>query len=318
LRIADLKFIFYTPQKISWLPLNKQKIFGPRRLWTIIGLSWQLLKNKPDALFIPVHALPFFCPKKTYKIIHDTAFKRQPNSYSLFQKIYFNFDLKRCLKICAKIFVPTSQVKTDLVQYFHADPEKIIIIPHGHTSKNTQPPTLNRQSQILYIGRIEEKKNILNLVAAFQTFNQRHPEYSLILAGKPGYGFNEIQSTIKNLKSKIINLGHVTDEQKYKLLGESSCLVLVSKDEGFGIPLLEAFDFNLPVLASNIPVLHEVGDNACLYTNPDNPAQIAHDLEKIIFDDKLKQELINNGRERLKQFDWQKTTNKILQILLSR
>lgn len=339
----NAKIIYYTPEKISWLPAEKQKIleWPFKFLWTQIRLSLAIIKDQPNALFIPAHTIPWFHPQKTFVIIHDVAFIKQPEIYSkkhiaenspfaLLFKIgtfiktlgeysttefdYLKYSTEQAVKKSYKIFVPTAQVKQDLIQHFKANPEKIIVAPHGYTTKNRQSSVVSRQPQILYIGRIEEKKNILNLAGAFQIFNQKHPEYTLVLAGKPGHNFENLKLKIKNLKF----LGYVTNEQKYKLLNESSCLTLISRDEGFGIPLLEGFDFNLPVLASNIPVLKEVGgSSACLYTDPYNPAQIADDLEKIIFDDKLRQELIKNGRDRLKEFDWQKTTHKILKIILN-
>ena len=76
----NINFIFYTPKKISWLPDEQQKILNwPFKfLWTQIRLSLEMLFNKPEIYFSPVHTLPFFTPKNSYKIIHDIAFKKNP------------------------------------------------------------------------------------------------------------------------------------------------------------------------------------------------------------------------------------------------
>ena len=101
---------------------------------------------------------------------------------------------------------------------------------------------------------------------------------------------------------------------------ESAALALVSKEEGFGFPILEAFDFGLPVVASDIPVLREIGGDACMYVNPDSPESIAQGLEMVLAETcraVFLQEKIEKGRERLKKFSWQKTAEKIFREMLN-
>ncbi|MFH1890366.1 MAG: glycosyltransferase family 1 protein [Candidatus Kuenenbacteria bacterium] len=331
---GDVDFIFYAPKIIEWLPESKHRIFGTKRLWTVLGLSFEMLRNKPDVLFVPVHTLPFFCPKRTVKIIHDIAFVENKQAYSFWQRMYLNFDLWRCARICEKIIVPTEKVKKDLLKYTGVNEDKIVVIKWGYNTKalkhlNTETlkhvdDEIYRRKQILYLGRVEEKKNIFNLIKGFEIFNKKYGDYKLILAGKAGkFPISNFQfpnnSQIKNSKFKIQNskfLGYISDEEKYKLLQESSCLVLVSKDEGFGIPILEAFDFELPVLASDIPALREVGKEACMYVDPNNPESIAQGLDKIAKDNGLREKLISKGRERLKKFNWETSLKKVLDVLL--
>ena len=118
-RLSDYNFIFYTPKKINWLPKENQKILSwPFKfLWTQIRLSWEMLINKPDIFFSPVHILPFFTPQKSFKIIHDVAFKKNKKIYNLKNRFLLNFDLKRATKKCVKIFTPSQQVKQDLLKY---------------------------------------------------------------------------------------------------------------------------------------------------------------------------------------------------------
>jgi len=96
-------------------------------------------------------------------------------------------------------------------------------------------------------------------------------------------------------------------------LRESAALALVSKEEGFGFPILEAFDFGLPVVASDIPVLREIGADACVYVNPDSLEDIARGLETAVVETHCNAFLqkIEKGHERLKKISWQKTAEKI-------
>ncbi len=334
-----IKYIFYTPEYISWLPRESQKVLNwPFRfLWTQIRLSLEMLIQKPDIYFSPVHTLPYFCPKKTFKIIHDVAFKKNKKLYNFKNRILLNFDLCRAIKKCEKIFVPTQQVKNDLLKFTKISENKIIVIPHGYTKKTSafapkksywttadrqkhkNTKTLfHKKKQILYIGRIEEKKNILNLIKAFEIFNKKYPDYKLILAGKidQKYFDKNIKYQILKIKNKIFFLGYVSEEKKYKLLSESVCLAFVPFEEGFGIPILEAFDFNLPVVCSDIPVLQEVGGEACIFVNSSSPQEISGKIEKIISDKNLKNNLIQKGEQQLEKFSWKKAGEKYLQEIL--
>ena len=331
-------FIFYTPEKISWLPEENQKILNwPFKfLWTQIRLSWKMLKNKPDIFFSPVHILPFFTPKKTFKIIHDIAFKKNKKIYNLKNKILLNLDLYRAIKKCEKIFVPSEQVKQDLLKYTKISEDKIIKINHGYKRKNFQFPISNfqlRKNQLLYIGRIEVKKNIINLIKAFEIFNKNpvkslrdhgvNNNYSLILAGKVDN--NYINKNINYFNNKNIKLlGYISEQEKFSLLRESKCLVYISKEEGFGIPILEAFDFNLPVVCSDIPVLREVGGDACIFVNPNSVQEIAKGIFSVIECNYsvipqycgIQFDLIEKAKQQLEKFSWQKAGEKYLQEIL--
>jgi glycosyltransferase involved in cell wall biosynthesis len=346
-KLNNIEVVFYTPQEIDWLPEENQKIlhWPFKFLWTQIRLAFELIFHPPEYMFFPVHAMPMalifvgICrnracpvpilksrfsggtgqcpvPTKFYRIIHDIAFKKQPRLYSLKQKLILNLDLWLARKLCLKIFVPTEAVRQDLLKYTKINSAKIVVVPWGYHAKTQNPISkTQKKKQILYIGRVEEKKNISNLIKAFELFKKEHPDYKLILAGKVDPVFQN-HNSLFIIHNSIELLGYVSEEKKHELLRESSALVLVSKEEGFGFPILEAFDFGLPVVASDIPVLREVGGEACLYVNPDSPESIVQSFEKIITDENLSQELIAAGRERLAQFSWPKTAGRILGEIL--
>lgn len=321
----NARFVYYMPREISWIPQQEQRIISMRRLWTQIGLSLRMLIDRPDVLFIPVHRLPFFCPKRTYRIIHDVAFLRKPEAYSWFGRLLLRIDLTRSVRICKKIFVPTQAVKDDLLHFTAIDPDRVIVIRFGYTGKQRNRETgkqRNRKKQILFIGRVEEKKNIGNLVDAFELFAQQHPDYQLVLAGKPGHGYDNIRLKIEDLRlkigvEKIIELGYVSEEEKFQLISESMCLALVSKEEGFGFPVLEGFDCGTPVIASRIDVLQDIGGTACLFVDPNKVSDIAHGLKRIVSDDVLRVKLQREGNERLKTFSWEKFAKIVLDELVA-
>jgi len=175
--------------------------------------------------------------------------------------------------------------------------------------------TKNKKKQILYIGRIEAKKNIINLIKAFNIFNQKYSSYDLILAGKVDKDYVNKNIDLFNT-SNIKLLGYISDKKKFRLLRESRCLAFLPFEEGFGIPILEAFDFNLPVVCSDIKVLRETGGEACIFVDAKNINQIAENLEKIISDKNLRNNLIEKGKQQLEKFSWQKAGKKYLEEIL--
>ncbi len=316
--------VLYTPRFIPDLPSDKQKILSWRvkKVWSQLRLGLELLICPPDVFFSPAYVIPFLAllNNKTKKIvtIHDVAFIYLPQSYGLFQRYFLKFTTHQAIKYAYKIIVPTQTTKNDLIEYFNCPEEKIKVTYFGYQRQisHRSSSLVNKKKQFLYIGRVENKKNISNLINAFKIFYQQHPDYKLILAGKPGKGFNKIKVLID--KYKFIDYrGYISAEEKDFLLKSSSALVLLSKYEGFGFPILEAFDYQLPVLAADIPVLREVGGEACLFAPPSDLSVIAKKMESIIINKELRQSLIQTGQERLLLFSWAhciKQTQQILEI----
>ncbi len=316
----DNNLILYTPKLIIDLPKKNQKVLSwpINKLWSQLRLGFELLIHPPDIFFSPGYVIPFLglLNKTTRKIvtIHDVAFIHLPHSYSRWQKWFLTITTYQAVKFAHKIIVPTQATADDLINYFNCSASKIKVTYFGYdqpSMNNSQPSA--RKKQILYIGRVEDKKNIDNLIQAFKIFNKKYPAYKLILAGKLGYGYDKNKFSIAGVEY----LGYITTSRKEELLKQSSCLVLVSKYEGFGLPLLEGFSYHLPVLASAIPVLKEVGQQACLYVNPQLPQNIAIGLEKITQDNELRKKLIQQGLQRLTIFDWPVCIQQTWKILIN-
>ncbi len=308
---------YYTPQKISSLPEMTQRVITWKRFWTLGGLSLAMRRDKPDALFVPVHTLPFFCPKKTVKIIHDISFFRRPEAYSLRERTYMRFDLWRTKRICRYVVVPTEAIKKDLVELVGFAADRIVVTGWGSVDVQTGRRSVSRTNEsapfILFIGRIEEKKNVANLIRAFAIFRESHPTWELILAGKPGHGYEAIEPLL--ITPGVRALGYISNEEKNRLLLQSSMMAIVSKEEGFSFPMLEAFSYNIPVVASSIPVLQEIGQEAVVYAEPENIQDIAETISCVADDAALRERLIAAGKIRLEKYSWDEVVKKIWKLL---
>jgi len=170
---------------------------------------------------------------------------------------------------------------------------------------------------ILYIGRINKMKNIKNLLKAFSLIGDK-VEHKLIIVGD-----NEttLQTEMKHaglsaeIKKRVIFKQDIDEESKCALMKNASLLVFASLYEGFGLPPLEAMACGCPVIVSDNSSLPEVCGEAAYYVNPQNPQDISDAIITVLNDNTLRNELINIGLERAKQFNWTNSATEHLNVL---
>ncbi len=206
------------------------------------------------------------------------------------------------------------------MRLYQTPEEKIRVVGEGYIA-NLQPTTYNLQPipYILFIGRIEERKNVARIIEAFEMLKEKYQRNEqLILVGKPGYGYEAIKIKMQNSKWKneIQEKGYVTEEEKQILLQNASVFVFPSLYEGFGLPVLEAQALGVPVVTSSTSSLPEVGGEGALYVDPLSALSIAEGLQKALtLDEEEKAVLHEKMQENLKRFSWEKCTQEIANIL---
>ena len=332
---SDDQFILYAPclpekdNLLFKLPENgKWKIIPFPKLWSQIRLAWELLftKDRPYVFFEPAHIVPFFTRGRIVTTIHDLGFISHPRLYPFFEKLYSNMTLRFSSKRANKIISISDYTKKDLVKYFHIKPEKIESIHLGidrgrfnvEKAESKLPENIH-YPYIFYIGRLEIKKNIINLLKSFEIALKTNPNLSLVLSGKWGYGKeiieNFIQSFPPSIKEKIVITGYISDDEYSTILKNASVLSLVTYYEGFGMPILEAMASGIPVVCSNTSALPEIAGNAALLVDPNCPEDIAQAFIKVILNPEIKLNLVKNGLENCKRFDWMIAAKKTLETI---
>jgi len=299
------------------------------RLWTQFGLSKEMRKNPVDVLFVPAYSIPFIHPKNTVVTIHGLEFKYYPESYSFKEKIMLEFNTLLAVKWSKKIIVPSENTKKDLIKFYKVNPEKIKVIYHGAESIKYQTSSIvprNKNSiNILFVGRLEKRKNLVNLIRAFELFRKRHyimspvkKSYKLILVGKEGFGFKEIKSAINQspYKKDIVVKGYVSEKEKKEQFEKADIFVLISLYEGFGLPIIEAMSHGVPVVCSNVSSLPEIAGEAGLLVNPNDIEEISEAFERIICNQGVKNDMIEQGFENVRNFSWEKCVRETLDVLL--
>ena len=328
-----LRIRVYTPRTIQSLPLGIQKVIPYGKNWTRKKLNQELFNSPPKYFFTPSYYIPKNAPKKSFAVIHDVIFKSNPEKYSFKERLIQNYTTKLNIKRARKIFTVSKNSRDEIVKYYDLKEVrplrflqnrrgrtsgcKIIYVPMGYISDvgcRMSDVGCRKNKSILYIGRIERKKSVDVLVRAFWKFSQNNPEWKLILAGINGYGFDEIKSLIKklNLQRKIKMLGFVSEEKKQELLKTSSIFAHPGALEGSSISLLEAFDFQIPAIVADIKVMKELGKDAALFFKPDDFNNLALKINELAYNQKLAENLIEKGREIIKQKSWKKSAEVVL------
>ena len=238
-----------------------------KKLWTQIRLSISASFNRVNILFIPAGIIPIM-PIRRYKIvttIHDVAFLEYPEYFSKKEIFLQKLGLKLAVLMSKKIITISNFSKEQIIKYTKCNPNKIHIAHLGYDKEKFKPITDNDLKQriktkyqlpdkfLLYVGRIEEKKNILNQIEAFQMFRKEYPEYYFVLIGKHGYGYENIKKVLeeKKLNENVIELGWVDDFDRVVILNMCGLFMYVTNYEGFGLPMLEAQACGIPLVTAS-------------------------------------------------------------------
>ncbi|MBU1992652.1 MAG: glycosyltransferase family 1 protein [Patescibacteria group bacterium] len=301
-----------------------------KKFWTQIGLSKEMKKSPPDRLFVPSHTLPRTFPKESIITIHDVAFKHLKKSYSFTQYLLLDQSTKQACRKAWKIIVPSICTKQDLIHFYKCPEEKIVVIPHGYEPLRDLYMNEQQENEVLeqfhlkpddkyifFVGRLETKKNIENLLKAFAGFVTNHPEWKLVLCGKRGIGFKNIFKIAGKLEiwENVLMPGYITDAEKCVLFKHCQFFAFPSLYEGFGFPILEAFSHGKAVLTSRVSSIPEVAGEAVYYTNPDDIQIMTHDIERLANDTDLRKTLEHKASEQLEKFNWDDTIEKTWKIL---
>lgn len=301
----------------------------PKRLWTHLRLSWEMFRRPPSVLFVPGHVVPLIHPKQTYTTIHDVASLHFPESYNWFERWYTKWAAGFAVRHTSGVFVPSEATKRDIVEMVDAPTaeKKIHVIPlaSGYSVPTIATGQQNavlqelgiHQPFFLYVGRLETKKNLVQIIKAFNLVHKGH-DTQLVLAGMPGHGYGAIKAALddSSARESILLPGFISDQQRDILLQTTTGFVFPTLYEGFGIPILEAFQAGAPVITSDRGAATEVAGEAALLVNPDDRDAIALAMQVLLIDERRRRVLVERGTARASQFSWHNTAAETARTIL--
>jgi glycosyltransferase involved in cell wall biosynthesis len=334
------QFLLYTNDRLAGdlakCPENfaeKVLAWPPKYLWTQVRLWWELLVSPPDVLLVPAHTIPLLPIRRKVKVaatVHDVGFKRFPELYKPIQVWYHDLTMRR-IKSRANVIITISEFsKREMMELYGVKESQIKVVylgydektyneRSGENSKTAQEKYNLTSPYLLYVGRLEKKKNIGNIVAAFALAKDNFPDLKLVLAGSGGNQFEEIKKIIADLKleDEIILPGYVAQEDLPGLVAGAEIFMFPTLYEGFGLPILEAMACGTPVITSDMLPHTEVGGSAGVYADPHSPQSLSDAIIKILENPEFKSSLQAKGLLRAKEFSWRQTAEGVYKSIKS-
>ena len=280
--------------------------------WEQISLPRYLKRIGSPLLVNLCNTAPLFYSNKVVTI-HDVAYKLFPENFSLPFRTYYNFLVPRILQSSRKIITVSNFSKREILKHYKVEENKVDVIYNAVYNKFTPSEKENCEKYILGVSSLSKHKNFDMLVKSFNKIKNKN--LKLYIVGEKNRNLNYILTQGHNVNSNVIFTGRVSDQELVELYSNAACFVFPSLYEGFGIPPLEAMASGTPVVASNAASIPEVCGDAALYFDPLDMEDIAEKILKIIQNDNMKKALIHKGFKQIKKYSWEKSANKMINVI---
>jgi glycosyltransferase involved in cell wall biosynthesis len=269
-------------------------------------------------------------------VVHDVIPKLFPEYLNNFRKRTYQFFVGRAIKKADKIIAVSHRTEKDVINQLNIAAEKITVCYIDVDDIYKKIPEANQQFTVLkkyglrpgYIyngGGLEIRKNTESVLRAYKLLWDKYGQHGwipkLVISGKLMPQLAPLVSDVEKLaeeleiKNRIILLDYVPQEDMPVLYRNASVFVYPSRYEGFGLPVLEAMNQGVPVIAGKTSSLPEVGSDAILYCDPDNYEDLAMVIKNLLNNNHLKAALSLKGKERASHFSWDKFVEKTLNII---
>lgn len=294
------------------------------------------------------------CPTRTVTTCHDIGFERYPQLYAtkmigpqsrlfkrlfwIFAKImtlgrygnteldYHRFSMRLAIRKAARIITPSDFTAQEINQAFDCPSNKITTIHHGlnqnyskQYSAHELDGVLNKfgisRPYLLFLGRWEDKKNIGLLLTAFEEVHNSNKNIQLVLAGKPGWGFDKAWASISPDAKLMVKLCTGVQAEAPTLMAGATAFIFPSAYEGFGLPIIEAMASGTPVITTRCGSLPEIAGDSALYCDDKDPRDLAEQIRIILQNDSIRSDYIRRGLERAKDFTWETAGKKTLKVI---
>lgn len=292
--------------------------------WFEASLPLHFMRSKPDVFLSPDGFLSLTTNIKSVGVIHDLNFEHFPEDIPFLVRKYYSNLFPRFARKASRIATVSEYSKSDIANTYHINPKKIDVVYNGAgsifkplqlTEKEVTKQKFSQGNEyFFFIGTLHPRKNLVNLFKAFDLFKRNTSgSTKLLLAGARMWWTDEIRLAYEGMEYRddVIFTGRVTDIELALLMASALALTYVSYFEGFGIPILEAFHCDTPVITSNVTSMPEVAGNAAVLIDPFSITSIADAMQKVASDEGFREKLIVEGRKQREQFSWERTAEKL-------
>ena len=295
--------------------------------WFEFQLPKLLKKINADILFSPDGFIPTNCHIPTVTAIHDINFEHKPNNLPFLHSLFYRKFFKKYAQLGNEIITVSNFSKKDIAKTYNINPKKIHVIYNGVSNifreiSNDQKHLIKKKYShdtdfFIFIGSLHKRKNIKNLLLAFEEYKKAKGKLKLLIIGENKWTDQEVENIYHNMvfKQDVLLLGRINDQQLANILASAHALCFISMFEGFGLPIIEAMKCSVPVITSNTSCMPEIAQDAAWILDPNNIDEITKAMSTIETDKLKRKELIEKGNRRVKDFDWEISGKKIWEII---
>ena len=297
------------------------------RMYFEYSVPKALKQWKADLFFSPDGFLSLRTRVPQIPVIHDINFEHRPEDLPKAYASYYRNYFPQFAKKAKRIITVSDYSANDISETYGIERSLIDVAPNGRNDAyrplfdDEKVNTRNKHSMgltyFVFIGNFSFRKNIHGIIEAYDQYRQAGGTSNLLLVGNPLWTYPEMDAALSNsnFADQIILTGHLAIEELTLVLGAAQALIFPSYFEGFGIPIVEAFAAGTPVICSDQTSLPEVAGDAALYSTPENHALIAEHMMTIEKNNSIRESLTRQGLERVMDYSWDRTANKIDQAL---
>jgi glycosyltransferase involved in cell wall biosynthesis len=296
--------------------------------WFHLMLPWQLNRLKPDLFFSPEFYLTGHSGIPQIPVFHDIAYEHFPQDIPRFASWHCRTFSPRYAHKAAHLLTVSDFSKQDIMKQYGIEAEKITVVYNGASAgfaplseaekQQTRDQFSDGKPYFHFVGTIQPRKNLENLLRAFDAFKEKSGSpVRLLLVGRKGWHYQGALEVFEKMKYKedVHFTGYVSDQELNALYAASLGLCYVPYFEGFGIPILEAMHSETAVICSRVTSMPEVAGEAALLVDPMAPDQIAEAMLRLWRKPEEREALIAKGRRQREQFSWDRTYQLCWQVL---
>jgi len=330
---CDHKFFLYYTNPIAAQQLGGNSHFILKHLFPAhpllripFTIPWHTRLEGLD-LFHAQFIVPPFLKCRTVASIFDIAYEHVPQFFDAAQRTWLKALVPWSARRADHIITLSEHSKKDIVRAYGIAEEKITVT-HLGAGADFHPRDKEKAKErlaqqygihgdfILYLGRLQARKNLTRLVEAYALVRKAGLRQTLVIAGKQDSLFEPVRSRIKELKLEedVLLPGYVNAEDVPVFYSAAEVFVYPSLYEGFGLPVIEAMSCGVPVITSRGSSLEEVAGNAALLIDPLDEVSIASALKQVLGDSELRNHLSKAGLSRSKQFDFKEAARQTVAV----
>jgi glycosyltransferase involved in cell wall biosynthesis len=334
------EFIFFFDR-----PYDPSFVFGPNVTPVVVGpqarhpilfniwFEWRipalLKKYKADLFLSPDSQMSLKTSVPTCLVMHDLAFEHYPEHFKLSHRLYWRRYSPLFARKATRLATVSTYSKEDISHRYGVSPDKIDVVyngahdeykPLGHECREEVKKIYTDGCEyFVFAGALHPRKNIVHLLEAFIAFKKKQrSNMKLVIVGRMAWKYDAVLEMKENMpfKDDVKWVGYMEVTELSKVIGAAYALVYASLFEGFGIPILEALQCNVPAIVSNTSSMPEVAGDAALLVDPTNVDDIAAKMGMIYKDEQLRAKLIAAAPAQVEKFNWQKSSERLWSCMM--